>query len=268
MPRAFQRLAWCLAAALAVVGCASQGPAVTEPPAVRVSRLASTVITPDLIKFEAKVVIQNRSTSALELDRLDYAVDLMDRELFKDSFADLLRSKGRGSQTVTLPFQIAMKDILAQSVPILAEGQIRVGFRGTVFPLAFEPAPFREEIRLPLPKIPEVTLAGVDGTPVSDVFRVRLRVHNTNGFAVTVNSVETHIDINQQRYPMLRTEQTTELAPGGIGTVTLRMENTPGKTLSMALSALQGQALKLAVGGTIECRSPYGWIVIPFSVQN
>ena len=130
MPRAFQRLAWCLAAALAIVGCASQGPAVTEPPAVRVSRLASTVITPDLIKFEAKVVIQNRSTSALELDRLDYAVDLMDRELFKDSFADLLRSKGRGSQTVTLPFQIAMKDILAQSVPILAEGRNPGGVPG------------------------------------------------------------------------------------------------------------------------------------------
>jgi hypothetical protein len=36
----------------------------------------------------------------------------------------------------------------------------------------------------------------------------------------------------------------------------------------MALSALSQETLKLAVGGTIECRSPYGWIVIPFEARN
>jgi hypothetical protein len=252
-----------------VAGCASQDQAVVvAPPEVSVSRLASTVITPDLVKFEAKVVIRNRSTSTLELDRLDYAVDLMDRELFTDSFSELLRTRGRGSQTVTLPFQIAMKDILDQSIPILAEGQVRVAFRGTVYPLAFEPAPFSDEISLPLPRIPEVGLSGVDGTPVSDLFRVRLRVRNTNSFPVTVANVETHMDINQQRYRMLHTQDSTEIQPGGTGTVLLQMENRPGRTLSMALSALSQETLKLAVGGTIECRSPYGWIVIPFEARN
>ena len=260
-----------LAALLLIAGCASEGPAVMEPPTVRVSRLASTVISPTLVKFEAKIVIQNRSSSSLGFERVDYGVDLQDKPLFSDSFADMKVTKGGGSQTVTFPFQIAMKDILDQSIGILAEGAMRVAFRGTVFPASasgFGPMPFRDEVTIPLPRIPELAFAGVDGTPLSDVFRVRIRVRNTNAFPVTVSSVETYLDINQQRYQMLHSEDSTEIGPNGTGTVTLRMENRPGKTLSMALSALAAQNLRFTVGGTIECKSPYGWIIIPVSVQG
>ena len=260
-----------IAALLLLIGCASQGPVVMEPPTARVSRLASTVISPDLVKFEAQVVIQNRSSSSLSLERVDYTVDLQDTPLFSDTFTELLRTKGRGQQTVTFHFQIAMKDLLDKSVPILAEGGMRVAFRGSVVPASasgFGPTAFRDEVKIPIPRIPEVTFSGADGTPLSDVFRVRLRVRNTNTFAVTINSVESYLDINQQRYRMLHNEEATELQPDGIGTVTLRMENTPGKTLSMALSALQAQNPRFSVGGTIQCRSPYGWIVIPLAVEN
>ena len=59
-----------------------------------------------------------------------------------------------------------------------------------------------------------------------------------------------------------------ELPAHGSGTVTLRMEQTPFKTLSMALSALQSPYPTFSVGGTIECNSPYGWIVIPVHLED
>ena len=99
-------------------------------------------------------------------------------------------------------------------------------------------------------------------------FRVRLRVRNTNSFPLTVNSIDSYLQINQQRYALLHTAQSVELPANGSGTVTLQMEQTPGKTLSMALSALQSKNPKFSVGGTIECRSPYGWIIIPVQVEN
>ena len=83
-----------------------------------------------------------------------------------------------------------------------------------------------------------------------------------------MSSLDSYLQINQQRYALLHTEQSTELAPGGSGTVVLNMEQTPGKTLSMALSALQSKNPKFSVGGTIECRSPYGWIIIPVLLED
>ena len=52
---------------------------------------------------------------------------------------------GGGRQTVTFPFQIAVADIAAQAVDLLAEGSMRVSFRGHVYPASssgFAPIPF------------------------------------------------------------------------------------------------------------------------------
>jgi LEA14-like dessication related protein len=259
------------AALLLLAGCAGQQTVVMGPPEVRVSWFNSTVIRPELVKFEAKVVIQNNSSAPLELERVDYAVDLLDTELFTDSFAQLQRTKGRGRLTVTFPFQIVMKDILEQNIGILAEGGMRVSFRGTVYPAAssgWEPLGFQETIHIPLPKIPTVSFGWVDGVPLSEMFRIHLRVRNPNLFSLTVSSIESYLQINQQRYALLHTTQSVELPAGGEGTVTLQMEQTPGKTLSMALSTLQSPNPRFSVGGTIECRSPYGWIIIPVHIEE
>ncbi len=172
---------------------------------MRVSRLASTVIQPDAGQVRGEdrdpepLIEQPRAS-----ERVDYGVDLQDKPLFTDTFADMKRTKGGGNQTVTFPFQIAMKDILDQSIGILAEGAMRVAFRGTVFPASDSgwgpDAVPATRSRIPLPKIPEVAFAGVDGTPVSDVFRVRIWVRNTNAFPLTIDSVRHYLDINQQRY--------------------------------------------------------------------
>jgi len=236
-----------------------------------VSWFNSTVIRPELVKFEAKIVIENRMSAPLDFQRVDYAVDLLGTELFTDSFDGLKRTNGYRNQTVTFPFQIVMKDILEQSVGILAEGGMRVTFRGTVYPAAssgFDPLDFQKTILIPLPRIPEVSFAGADGVPFSDFFRVRLRVRNTNDFTLTVSSIDSFLQINDQRYSLLHTEQSVELPPDGSGTVILQMEQTPGKTLSMALSAMQNKNPRFSVGGTIECKSPYGWIIIPVQIEE
>ena len=271
MPKILRACAAAAAMGLLFAGCASQGPRVVEPPEVRVSWFNSTVIRPELVKFEAKIVIENRMSAPLDFQRVDYAVDLLDTELFTDSFDGLKRTNGYRNQTVTFPFQIVMKDIVDQSVGILAEGGMRVTFRGTVYPgvsTGFAPAPFARTILIPLPRVPEVFFAGFDGVPLSDLFRIRLRVRNTNSFPLTVSSLDSYLQINQQRYTLLYNEQSVELPPGGSGTVVLRMEQTPGKTLSMALSTLQSPNPEFSVGGTFEFRSPYGWIIIPVQLEG
>jgi hypothetical protein len=244
---------------------------VVEQPGVEVTKLASEVITPKVVKFESKIVIRNRGTAALDFDRVDYAVDIFDKELFTSSFDGLNRTKGRKSQTVTFPWQIAMSDILDDGILLLAEEGLRVRFRGTVYPDAgfgLSPVAFERTLTIPIPELPLVLFSGADGVPLTDGFTVRLRVENGNDFPLTVNRIDSNLLINDVKYRLLHTTEAEEIPADGSGTVTLQMENSTGKTLSMVLNTVTSQDPEFQVEGVIECRSPIGWIVIPFSTDR
>jgi hypothetical protein len=260
-----------VAAAVVLAGCASQGPVVSAPPTVRVSELQSLSFTPDLVRLEAKILIHNVMSVALDFDRVDYAVDLFDNELFNDSFNGMKRTNGGGNQTVTFPLQISMEDIARQVADVLSEDSVRVTFRGEVFPAAkagFEPIPFTETITIPIPRVPIVALVGVRGVPLSDSFVLTFSVRNTNTFAFTVDTVQTFLELNQSKYSLLHTEQSTEIQPNDSGTVSLHMENTTGKALGMALNLAQSRDKKFAVTGTIQCGTPYGWFIFPIRLEG
>ena len=50
--------------------------------------------------------------------------------------------------------------------------------------------------------------------------------------------------------------------------VVLRMENAPGKTLSMALNMLQHPNPEFNITGSVTFNTPYGWIFIPMSLKE
>jgi len=260
-----------VALAFVLAGCASKAPVVSAPPTVRVSELQSLSFTPDLVRLEAKILIHNVMSVPMDFDRVDYAVDLFDKELFKDTFSGMKRTNGDGNQTVTFPFQIAMADIAKQVADVVSEESVRVTFRGEVYPAArtgFDAIPFTDTIVIPIPKVPIVALAGIEGVPLTDSFVVTFSVKNTNTFAFTVDTVQTFLELNQSRYSLLHTEQSTEMQPGETGIVTLRMENAKGKALGMALNLAQSQDRKFAVTGTIRCGTPYGWFIFPIRLEG
>ena len=260
-----------VALAFAMAGCATERPVVSAPPTVRVSELQSLSFTPDLVKLEAKILNHNVMTIALDFERVDYAVDLFDKELFKDTFSGMKRTNAGGNQTVTFPFQIATGDIATQVADVVSEESVRVTFRGEVYPAAktgFGAIPFTDTLVIPIPKVPIVALAGIRGVPLTDSFEVIFSVKNTNTFAFSVDTVQTSLLVNESRYSLLRTEQSTEMQPGETGTVTLRMENAEGKALGMALNLAQSADRKFAVTGTIRCGTPYGWFIFPIRLEG
>ena len=271
MIRTFSFLPAGIALALVLAGCVSERPVVSTPPTVRVAELQSLSFTPDLVKLQAKILIHNVMTVALDFDRVDYAVDLFDKELFKDSFNGMKRTNGGGNQTVTFPFQIAMADIARQVADVVSEESVRVTFRGEVYPVArtgFDAIPFTDTIVIPIPKVPIVALAGIQGVPLTDSFIMTFSVKNTNTFAFSLDTVQTFLELNQSRYSLLHSEQSTEMQPGETGTVTLHMENTKEKALGMALGLAQSADRKFAVTGTIRCRTPYGWFIFPMRLEG
>ncbi len=250
------------------LACASPGPVVPTPPAVEVSRYGAELITPDAIRFDAQVVIRNLMRAPLAIERVDYGVDLLGDPLFEETFAELHPMGSRVTQTVTLPFQVAMEDILERLEGVLLEEAVRVTFRGTVHPVGFAPIPFAAEQTIPCPRMPEVELDGVQGHLLDGEFTVFVKVRNRNDFPVTVVDVDTYLDLNGDRYGLLRTDACNELPPSGAGRLALTMAHTRGKGLGAILSVAKNGIAEFAVGGSLSCRTPYGLLHLPLRLGS
>lgn len=264
-----RRFVWVLMFVM-LAGCASRGPVVPIEPTVQVTQLDSLLFTPEVIKFQAKIVINNRMNAELEIQKVDYGADVQENEVFMESFDQLKAMKPRGTQTVTFPFQITMEDIRKHAVQVLADGALRVGFRGVVYPApdsGFGPITFSATKTITLPKVPSFSIERIEGSPLN-VFTVFLKVKNPNTFPLDFQSIDSFININGTKYSLLKTEGATLINAGAEETVTLRMEHSTGKKLSMAWNILQSSSLEFSIGGEIRCGTPDGVFYIPLEISS
>ncbi|MFN0058533.1 MAG: hypothetical protein ACKVX7_08755 [Planctomycetota bacterium] len=251
-----------------VCSCAAPGPFVSMPPTVSVSQFESCLITPELIRFQARVLIRNKMRGPLEIAKVEYGADLHDRPLFTETFDALHPMKSLGSQTVTTPIQIAMADILNQAEDVLAEEAIRVTYRGMVYPVGFEPIPFAATQVIPKPRIPEIAIDDVRGNPLDGECTVLLKVSNRNAFPIVFQSVETFLTLNGKKYDLLRTDSCSEIAARGVGQLAVTMRHTQGKALSVLINIARNQAANFTVGGSIACQTPYGLMRLPVELGS
>jgi LEA14-like dessication related protein len=256
-----------LALSALLSSCAS-GPVVPMPPSVRVVDFNSTVITPDAIKFVAKVAIENEMRGPLEIQRVDFGADLHDSRLFDDSFSKVRPMNSRSTTTLTLPFQVAMTDIGDRIEDVVAEEAVRVTLHGTVYPVGFEPIPFVAEKVIPMPRVPNVALAGTRGNPLEGEFTVFLDVENTNHFPISCGSVETFLKLNGKRYDLMRTEGFSNLRAGATGRVALTMRATRAKGLSMIINVAKNHGADFAIAGQMSCQTPHGLILLPVDLSG
>ena len=153
----------------------------------------------------------------------------------------------------------------------LSEESVRVTFRGEVYPAAkdgFDAIPFTDTIVIPIPKVPIVALSGIEGVPLTDSFVVTFSVKNTNTFPFSVDTIQTFLELNQSRYSLLHTEQSTEMQPGESGIVILRMENAKGKALGMALNLAQSSDRRFAVDRDHPVRHALWRVHIPDTARG
>lgn len=256
---------------VALLASCARGPVVPTPPTVRVTEFRSTLFTPGEVHFHARIVITNQMRAQLDFEKVDYGLSLFDKDLLTQTFAGMKQVRPNGTETVTIPMTIPMKEILAQHVAVLAEGKMQFTFRGSVYPAVasgFGPVPFTRTIDIPLPNIPQVTFAGTTGVPLTKSFRVEIGVRNTNTFPMSINNISTALDLNGQRYKLLGTQQSTDIAPGTTGTVVLTTETSNTAALSMALNVLENNAVKLKVVGSLTAGTPYGYVFIPVEIEG
>ena len=254
-----------------LAGCASQGPIVTAAADGDRQLVRIDLVFADPGEVRGKDPHSQQRGEDIEVQRVDYAVDLFDTQLFTDSEKGIRRTRPTGDQNVTFSFQVAMDDIANQGIDLLSEQDLRVTFRGDVFTAArygMDPVPFTATVTVPIPRMPEVSYVGSEGEPLSDTWRLNFSVVNTNHFPFTLSSVKTFLILNGKKYLLLHTHGEVELKPGETTPVTLQMENTPGKALGMALNLATNRALRFNVTGMVTCKTEYGWIFIPLDLEE
>jgi hypothetical protein len=154
---------------------------------------------------------------------------------------------------------------------VLSEQSLRVTFRGEVYTAArygMDPVPFTATVTVPIPRMPEIIYSGTEGEPLSDSWRIKFTVTNTNSFPFTLTAVKTFLVLNGKRYSLLHTRGATEMKPGETVPVALQMETSPGKALSMALNLASNRDLRFNITGSVTCKTPYGWILIPLNLEE
>ena len=240
-------------------------------PTVSVSNFKSLSFSPQRIEFDATVLIQNNAPVELDVQKVDWAVDMYDQQLFTDSLTGLNQTNANGSRTISLPFHIAMKDVMAQAPDLLAEGRLKVTFAARYSPprvMGWSPCPSLRHWRSRSSSCLTSRYVGSDGEPFSDAFRLNFKVTNTNDFPF-------HADVRQD-FPCDKRKEilpaaharSVDIPPGQTLPVALQMENSPGKTLSMALNLAQHPNPSFSVNGTATFKTPYGFIYIPLSLEE
>jgi hypothetical protein len=244
---------------------------VTVQPSVTVRDFKSISFWPQRIEFNAGIVIRNNAPVQMEVRKVEWAVDLSDQELFTDTVSDIRNANPNGSLAISLPFHIGMRDVTDQAPDALNGGSLKVTFRGQVYTAArygLDPVPFTQTIEVPVPMLPDVAYVGAEGEPFSSAFRLNFTVTNKNPFPITLMSVKTFLGINEKKYGLLHTRGSVDIQPGETQPVALRMENPPGKVLSMALNLIQNPNPRFSVTGTVTFNTPSGFIYIPLSLDE
>lgn len=244
------------------------GPLVWTAPDVELAQFESTLITPEVIRFETMVRITNRMRGPLEIASVEYGADLHDRPLFSETFTELLPMDEFGTQRVRMPFQVSMQDIANQVEDVLAEEGIRVTFHGTVYPVGFDPIPFESTVVIPPTAPPLVAICGVRGTPLAGDFIVYLELKNVNSFPMTVSDVDTYLDLNGKKYDLLRTESQSSMGPGQSGRIALTLRNSTAKGLSMLINVAKNGTAHFTLGGSIACQTPHGVLLLPVALSS
>jgi LEA14-like dessication related protein len=116
--------------------------------------------------------------------------------------------------------------------------------------------------------MPEIAFVGTEGEPLTNSWRINFNVVNPNSFPFTLTAVKTFLVLNGKKYSLLQTQGAVEMKPGDTTPVSLQMENSPGKALSMALNLASNRDLRFNITGSVTCKTPYGWIFIPLDLEE
>lgn len=181
----------------------------------------------------------------------------------------------RGSRTITLPARVRFADLFSalsgvrpgQVVPYDAGLTLSVNAPG-VGPIEL---PLRQRGQLPVPNLPEVTLAGVQWRELSLTNAealLRFDVRNTNQFRVDVSALDSALELGGREIGRTTISQSLRLAPDERATLETPISFSPVQLGAGLMNLLRGQSAPYRIRGVIEGDTPFAPVSLPFEREG
>lgn len=170
----------------------------------------------------------------------------------KVSFGPLLTAVSGVRPGAVVPYTADMK--LSVDVPAVAGGG-RLAL------------PLTKSGELPVPAVPEVSIAGIKIGQVGlsrAAATLTLNVKNTNSFAADLSRLDVALDLSGARVGSVSAARSLSLLPGASGTVELPMDFSLSKLGIAAFRAMRGNDAGYRVTGEAGVQTPFGPLVMPF----
>lgn len=229
-----------------------------EPPTAEFSQLHLRDWSFEEVTMDFEFAVTNPNTIGLTLEGLDYELDLDGKGLFSGDTASRLRLEPSGTAPVRLPLTVRFTE-LADNLATLLSDRDEVPFRVAVAMQVATPGgpirvPVEHEGQLPLPKLPEISVAGIELAALD--FRgarleVALGVENRGRFPIKPRGLS--YDLAIAGLSVTRGDETlTEVAEGAQQRVVFPVQLDFLRLGAAAVEAVRTRRLPYALEGSLD----------------
>ena len=223
-----------------------------------------------LLLFDVEVA--NPYGAALPLADLSYTLGSNGRKILEGSIQPTGSIPARGKQIIQLPVTVGFAPVMAALngvkpgtvLPYTAD--FRISVDAPV--LGRIEIPLSKNGELPVPAVPDVEMSsfeigrlGLDQTSGT----VKLRVRNTNQFALDLKRLGMSFALGGQEVGSSRLSDAASLQPGESATLSVPLSFSPRTAGASLFNLLRGRQIAYQVSGSIEANTRFGPILIPYS---
>ncbi len=262
-----------LVAAALLSGCQSLNDIMKNAPRPGARIVATSLqdLTLDHVNLVFDVEVSNPYPANLPLLDLSYAVASGGQRIVEGGVKPSSSIPARGTKVLQLPASIQFASLIAALkgvrpgaiVPYTAD--FKIGVDAPMLGLITLPLQHQGEV--PVPAIPEVSMASFDIAALSFdkvEAQAKVRIKNTNQFELDIARLGFNLALGGQQVAGTSVANGGKLAPGQEGTVAVPLSFSPRDFGVGLLNLLRGSESSYSVSGVIETDTRFGALKLPF----
>ncbi|MFP4445169.1 MAG: LEA type 2 family protein [Desulfosudaceae bacterium] len=224
-------------------------------------------ITVSALNFEGAgldvaVEVHNPNAYQIRLGRLDYALTVQDKQVLSGQQEENTALKAEQSQTIVFPVKIRFADLLAAVSGLKQQNIVNYGLTGGItaaVPMVGDiRLPFSRQGRLPVPKMPQVTVEGLHLDSINMLgasLKLALSLENPNNFSVNLDQFDYAFKLNNNAVAGGKAPAALQAGPGQTSRIELPLDlsfASAGLALYQALTGGREMNYELNVDGRAD----------------
>lgn len=193
-----------------------------EKPSVSLEGMQITDLTMESAGLSLKLTVDNPNPIPINLAGFDYALLFDGKQLLAGKKRDQFKIDAKGVSTVTVPVSLNFADLKGLYQGVTEQDTLNYELQTTALVdlpvIGIQKFPSTQKGQFPVPKIPEVSLAGINvkkmGLSGAEIV-IGAKIKNPNSFGIDVSQLAYKLSINGAQWAESTLSETINLAEKG-----------------------------------------------------